>query len=167
MRIDGLSLRPARDADADALIALIGGAYAEYPGCVLDVDGEEPDLRAIASAYARKGGGFWVAIDETTGALVGSAGWLPSAAAERPGWVELRKLYVARAQRRRGLASLLCARVEALARERGAPGVELWSDTRFLDAHGFYAGRGYRQLPGFRQLFDLSQSSEYHFILPL
>jgi GNAT superfamily N-acetyltransferase len=125
------------------------------------------DLRAIASAYARKGGGFWVAIDEATGALVGSAGWLPSAAAGRPGWVELRKLYVARVHGRRGLASVLCARVEAVARERGAPGVELWFDTRFVDAHRFYAARGYQQLPGSRQLFDVSQSSEYHFILPL
>lgn len=167
MPIQGLSLRAARDADADALIALIGNAYAEYPGCVLDVDGEEPALRAIASAYARHGGGFWVAIDDATASLVGSVGWRPSAALDRPGWVELCKLYVAREHRRRGLASLLCDRVEAAALERAAPGVELWSDTRFLDAHRFYAGRGYRQQPGSRQLFDLSQSSEYHFIRPL
>jgi putative acetyltransferase len=159
----GLLTRAARDDDAAGLIELIGSTYAEYPGCVLDVDGEEPDLRAIASAYATKGGSFWVSIDEASGALVGCVGWLPSAAPEMSGWVELRKLYVARTHRRRGLASALCARVEAAARERGAAGVELWSDTRFLDAHRFYANRGYRQQPGSRQLFDLSRSSEYHF----
>jgi putative acetyltransferase len=162
-----LLTRVARDADAAALIALIGSVYAEYPGCVLDVEREEPDLLAIASAYGARGGGFWVSI-EPGGALVGSVGWLPSTGAlESRGWVQLRKLYVARSQRRQGLASALCARVEAAARERGAPGIELWSDTRFLDAHRFYAGRGFSQLPGSRQLFDLSQSSEYQFVKTL
>jgi putative acetyltransferase len=49
-------IRAARDSDAGGLISLIGDVYAEYPGCILDVDGEEPDLRAICSAYAAKGG---------------------------------------------------------------------------------------------------------------
>jgi putative acetyltransferase len=156
-----LQIRAARDTDAAGLIELIGSAYAEYPGCVLDVDGEEPDLRAIASAYGRKGGGFWVAIEPHGGTLVGSAGWLPSSS--QAGWIELRKLYVARAQRRRGLASELCTLVESVARERGAVGISLWSDTRFLDAHRFYAARGYQQRPETRALNDLSNSIEYGF----
>jgi putative acetyltransferase len=163
---DGFLIRAARDDDAEALIGLIGAVYAEYPGCVLDVEREEPDLLEIASAYARKGGGFWVATIEATGAVVGCVGWSPSSASDRSGWVELRKLYVARAHRRKGLAGALCSRVEVAARERGARGIELWSDTRFLDAHRFYAGRGFRQQPGSRQLFDLSDSSEYHFLMP-
>jgi putative acetyltransferase len=156
-----LEIRAALDSDAAGLIELIGSAYAEYPGCVLDVEREEPDLRAIASAYSRKGGSFWVAIEPQRGALVGSVGWLPSST--DAGWIELRKLYVARAQRRRGLASELCGRVEAVARERGAVGISLWSDTRFLDAHRFYAVRGYQQEPETRELNDLSNSVEYHF----
>lgn len=157
-----LEIRVARDTDAAGLIELIGSAYAEYPGCVLDVDGEEPDLRAIASAYARKGGGFWVTIEPQSGALVGSVGWLPSST--QPGWLELRKLYVARAQRRRGLASELCTLVEDVARKQGALGISLWSDTRFLDAHRFYAVRGYQKQAETRALNDLSNTIEYRFI---
>jgi putative acetyltransferase len=164
---DGLLTRAARDEDAVALIALIGGVYAEYPGCVLDVEHEERDLLEIASAYARRGGEFWVSVDEASAGLVACVGWLPSSASEMSGWVELRKLYVVRSHRRRGLAGALCSRVEAAARARGAAGIELWSDTRFLDAHRFYAGRGFRKQPGVRQLFDRSQSSEYHFVKPL
>jgi putative acetyltransferase len=165
---DGLLTRSAHDADATALIALIGGVYAEYPGCVLDVEREEPDLLEIASASARKGGAFWVTIDIDSATLVGCVGWLPSAADSMlRGWVQLRKLYVARTHRRRGLAGALCTRVEAMARERGAAGVELWSDTRFLDAHRFYAARGYARQPGSRELSDLSRSREYHFLKPL
>lgn len=160
---DVVVTRPARDSDRDGLIELIGAAFAEYPGCVLDVEREEPDLLAIASAYARHGGSFWVSIDPRSGALVGSVGWVPSRAPELAGWLELRKLYVARSHRRMGLGSALVARVESAARERCAPGLELWSDTRFLDAHRLYARLGFERGPLTRQLFDLSQSSEYHF----
>lgn len=173
---DSLLTRPARDDDRDGLIQLIGKTYAEYPGCVLDVEREEPDLLGIASAYARYGGAFWVitapapeaapamaeASATAAGVIVACVGWLPSSRAERSGWVELRKLYVARDYRRRGLASALVGRVESAARERGAPGVELWSDTRFLDAHRLYARHGYRQ-GAQRELFDVSRSVEYHF----
>jgi putative acetyltransferase len=160
-------IRAARDSDADGLISLIGDVYAEYPGCILDVDREEPDLRAICSAYASKGGQFWVAVDGADGVgerVVGCVGWSPSSDSSRSGWLELRKLYVARSYRRRGLASALCELVEAAAHARSAPGIELWSDTRFEDAHRFYAQRGYERQAAVRQLFDLSQSSEYQFI---
>jgi putative acetyltransferase len=161
-------IRAARDSDAGGLIALIGDVYAEYPGCILDVDREEPDLCAISSAYAEKGGQFWVALDGVVDErVVGCIGWSPSRDSSRPGWLELRKLYVARSHRRRGLASALCERVEGAARARSAPGIELWSDTRFEDAHRFYAQRGYEQQSAVRQLFDLSQSSEYYFMRQL
>lgn len=160
----GPRIREARDSDAGGLIQLIGGVYAEYPGCILDVEREEPDLKAISSAYSAKGGQFWVAVDGADEAVVGCVGWSPSSDGPRPGWLELRKLYVARSYRRRGLASVLCGHVEQAARSRSAPGIELWSDTRFEDAHRFYARRGYERLSAVRQLFDLSQSSEYHFI---
>jgi putative acetyltransferase len=157
-----LLTRRAQDSDRAGLIQLIGTTYSEYPGCVLAVEQEEQDLLRIASAYEGYGGEFWVTVDPASGALVASVGWLPSPASERGGWLELRKLYVARERRRQGLASALVARVESAARERGALGVELWSDTRFLDAHRLYARQGY-QRGAQRQLFDLSHSVEYHF----
>ena len=159
---DALLTRPARDDDGAGLIQLIGGVFAEYPGCVLDVEREERDLLAIASAYGNRRGEFWVTLDPATGALIASVGWLPSTAPGHSQWLELRKLYVARRHRRRGLGSQLITRVESAAREQGAPGVELWSDTRFHDAHRLYARHGYQQ-GAQRELFDLSNSVEYHF----
>ena len=153
-------IRPARDDDAPGLIALIGACFAEYPGCVLDVDGEMPELRGIASAYAVGGGAFFVA--DQGGLVVGSIGWTPVA-----GGVELKKLYVARSARQRGLAGRFCELVEAAARERSAACVELWSDTRFGDAHRLYERRGYRRSEGLRELKDRSQSLEYHYRLTL
>ena len=151
-------VREARDTDAAALIELIAAVYEEYPGCVLDVDAEAPELRAIRSHFRRLDGRFWVA--ETNGELVGSVGFAPS---EEPDGIELRKLYVAARARRRGLGGQLCERVEAAARSRGARFVELWSDTRFEDAHRLYAGRGYLRPGPTRELHDLSQSVESYF----
>jgi len=53
-------IREARNSDADGLIRLVGTCWAEYPGCVLDVDAEVPELRAIASHFRDRGGRFWV-----------------------------------------------------------------------------------------------------------
>ena len=41
-------------------IALIETCWSDYPGCVLDVDTEAPELRALASYYRGRGGMLWV-----------------------------------------------------------------------------------------------------------
>jgi hypothetical protein len=42
---------------------LIGRCWADYPGCILDVDAEEPHLYALATHYRAQGGALWVAGD--------------------------------------------------------------------------------------------------------
>ncbi len=153
-------LREARDDDAAELIELIGAIWDEYPGCVMDVDGEVPELRRIASAHAEWDGAVWVA--QHAARIVGCVGWVPSIEA---GGVELHKLYVAAEARRTGLGAQLCARVEGA--RAGVDFVELWSDTRFEDAHRLYEGRGYRRGPHTRELHDLSGSVEYYYRLDL
>jgi putative acetyltransferase len=158
-----LVIRDARDDDAEGLIALIGGCFDEYPGCVLDVDGEMPQLRAIATAFAEHGGRFWTA--ELDGAVVGCIGIAPAESSDAPSarGVELKHLYVAKRARRMGLGTSLVALVEAQAASQGARFVELWSDTRFLDAHRLYEKLGYERSRTTRELHDLSYSVEFHF----
>ena len=153
-----MDIRPARDEDADQVIALIASCYQEYPGCVLDVEGEEPELRAVASAYRDRGGCFWVALEEER--VVGCVGILPVAGAAA---IMLKKLYVTRAARRHGLGGRLCMLAESQARARGAAYIELWSDTRFTESHRFYERRGYEKGERTRALNDRSNSVEYHF----
>lgn len=150
-------VRDARDDDAEGIIALIGAVFAEYPGVLLDVDGELPELRRIAS-WAREGDGeFWVA--ERDGRVVGTCGYTGSS--ERGGF-ELKKLYVAASERTTGLGSSFLSRVEARATERGGHFLELWSDVKFTTAHRFYEKRGF-QRGGTRRLGDKSHTVEYHF----
>ncbi len=164
---DELVLRPARDDDAEGLIALIGGCFAEYPGCVIDLDGIDQELKAIATHFCRAGGKFWVLEDAASGNRIAASVGLSPSGSMGAGVVELKKLYVSSAYRRRGIASKLLNLVLEEAREREAPAIDLWSDTRFVEAHAFYAHHGFEQLPETRDLNDPSNTTEFHFIRDL
>jgi predicted GNAT family N-acyltransferase/RimJ/RimL family protein N-acetyltransferase len=151
-------IRPVTDDDSAGLIDLIGTTWAEYPGTVLDVDGEEPWLRAPATYYATHGGRMWVA--ELAGSIVGSVGIRPTA----DDTAELKSLYVSGKARRHGLGEVLTSLVEDEALRLGVRQLELWTDTRFADAHRFYARLGYTRLPGTRELHDRSQTVEYPYV---
>lgn len=156
------TIRVGRDDDADGFIALIGGCWAEFPGCVLDVNGEVPELRALASYYARKGGAVWAA--EADGVL---AGMVCAAPLHTDDAWEIGRMYVARAHRGTGLAHQLLNKAEEHARAAGATPIVLWSDTRFDAAHRFYEKRSYVRSGSIRILDDLSKSLEFRYSKPL
>jgi putative acetyltransferase len=152
-------LRAATDADSPEVIAHIARIWAEYPGCVMDL-AEESDLESVATSYTASGGSIWLA-EDASGALAATVAIVPCEAA--PGGMQLGRLYVAKSARRGGLASKLLAFAESSARARGATFMELWTDTRFTEAHEFYEARGYVRLPGERALRDASDSYEFHY----
>ncbi|KQC40324.1 acetyltransferase [Frankia sp. ACN1ag] len=173
-------LRRARDSDAAALQDLIATAWAEYPGCVLDVDAEEPWLRAPGSAHAAGAGeparALWVVQADPAdpiGAAGPAGGLLASVAvwarpmANLAAAAELKTLYVSALVRRRGLGSALVRRAEREARRWEARQMRLWTDTRFTDAHRLYRRLGYRATGHSRDLHDLSATTEIEFHRPL
>lgn len=147
-----VELRAARDDDSAGVIALIARVFTEYPGCVLDVDKEEPELRAPATLYDR----FWVL--EQRGEIVGC-----SACGVAPPVVELKKIYLDARLRGQGWGRRLIERIEQEAHSCGAARLEAWSDTRFVTAHAVYLRMGYTQGPKTRFLHDLSNTEEYFF----
>ncbi|HEY6433612.1 MAG TPA: GNAT family N-acetyltransferase [Acetobacteraceae bacterium] len=160
MSAEPAAIRPGRDADADGFIALISACWSEYPGVVMDVDGEMPELRALARYYAAKGGTLWAA--EAAGGLVGMIATCPLAA---DSW-EIARVYVDRQWRGGGLGHRLLDVAEAHARAAGATRLELWTDTRFDRAHRFYEKRSYVRAGPIRALDDLSNSIEFHYEKP-
>lgn len=159
-------IRAATDADGDAIAGLIGAAFAEYEGCVFDRAAEFPELDAIASHFAARGGTIWVAADGST--VIGSLGLAPTRDADAPaGALEITKVYVAQAARRRGVARALMAAALARAEAASAGEVRLWTDTRFTDAHRFYEASGFVRGPGARECHDLSATFEYPYRLTL
>ncbi|MFO7777948.1 MAG: putative glycolipid-binding domain-containing protein [Nitriliruptoraceae bacterium] len=156
--LDGTHLRAVRDEDADGLIALVGAAYAEHDGCVLDLPGVDADLTAPATTAAASGGRWWVL--EREGAIVGSVAAGP---VDEHGVLELKRWYLVAQLRGRGLGSRLVARVETHAAALGASTIELWSDSRFEVAHQRYTHLGYHDTGQRRDLHDPSETTEFHF----
>jgi GNAT superfamily N-acetyltransferase len=163
-------LRAGRDDDSEGFIGLIGECWSEYPGCILDVDGEEPHLRALATYFAEAGGALWAA--EQDGRVIGMAATRPmTPAAERQydrdaAW-EICKVYVAKPARGTGVAHALLGAAEAHARAAGAERLVLWTDTRFETAHRFYEKRGFVRQGSIRILDDISNSLEFRYAKPL
>jgi N-acetylglutamate synthase-like GNAT family acetyltransferase len=155
-------IREARDEDAAGVIAVVSAVFAEYPGCIFDLEAEAPELKQPASSFAAEGGKFWVA--ESRGEVVASCGFLP---AEKPSGIELQRVYLRHDQRGSGLATRMFKIVLSAARAEGAEFIELWTDTRFHAAHRFYEKLGFSRSPGERLQNDLSRSSEYHYLLKL
>ncbi len=155
-------IRPGRDEDAEGFIRLIGDCWSEYPGCVLDVDGEVPELRALATYFGDGGGALWVA--EQDGRVVGMAATRPMG---QDAAFEICKVYVAKDQRGSGLAHRLMGTAEDFARKSGAARLVLWTDTRFEAAHRFYEKRGFVRQGAIRILDDLSHSLEFRYVKPL
>ena len=150
-----VTVRAAQNEDAPAVIDLIARCFAEYPGCVLEVDLEEASLRHLTGRFDR----FWVATTPCS-RVVGTI-----ALAESKGQrIELKKLYVDRHLRGHGIARTLIELVETEARQRNATLVELWTDTRFETAHRVYQKLGYRQTGAERALEDLSDTREFYFV---
>ncbi len=154
-------LRPGLDGDADGFIALIGRCWADYPGCVLDLEHEERELFALESYCAGHGGALWTA--EEQGAVVGMAAILPAG----DGVWELKKLYVHPDLHGAGLGQDLLDRAEAHAAAVGAVRLVLWSDTRFTRAHRFYEKRSWVRDGPIRALNDLSGTLEFGYAKPL
>lgn len=167
---DGLTaavVRAVTDDDAAGLIALIGAAYDEHPGCVLDLPGVDADLTAPASSALARGVHWWVVVED--GVVVASVAHGPLVDPEDRGApeVELKRLYVAGSHRRRGLASALTRSLADRAAGVGATALFAWSDTRFVDAHRLYERLGFVRSSFTRDLDDPSCTCEAHFRLAL
>jgi len=160
-RMSAVDLRPGRDGDAEGFIALIGACWAEYPGCILDLDGEVPELRALATYFRDQGGMLWAA--ERDGRVIGMVGARPLN--DDAAW-EICRMYVDATARGIGLAGDLLRAAEDHARAAGAQRLVLWTDTRFTRAHGFYEKQGYMRQGSIRILDDISNSLEFRYAKP-
>lgn len=144
---------------------------------MLDLPGVDDDLPRMHAHVQGLGGAFWVVTAEGTDEVVACGGWVPVEVPLPDGWrpagvapgqpstcAELCRLYVRADHRRRGLGAWFVRRIEAAAAQAGHAVGELWSDTRFHDAHRLYAGLGWERTGETRELHDPSDTTEYRFL---
>ncbi len=151
-------IEPAGFEAAPEVIELIHRVFDEYE-FIWDPEDEFWDLLAEERAfpYFEPRGAMWVMRD-TDGQVVGSI------AAERLDGptVELHRLYLDADLRGQGLGRRLFETGVDWAREQGAWRVELWSDTRFEDAHRLYERLGYVKTDT-RELDDVNDTVEFKY----
>jgi GNAT superfamily N-acetyltransferase len=152
----GPAIRTFRPEDKPGVVAIIKSVYDDY-NYLVDFDHFEADLVDVQSTYQDAGGEFWVADDD--GMIAGCVGVLP----HEGDTCELKRLYVGKAYRRRGLATRLLATARGWAMFRGFRRMVLWSDVLLTAAHGLYLKTGFRPLPGTRAIDPTNPTSVERF----
>lgn len=130
-------IRAWQPGDRQAAAQLIGEALQEF-GLAWEPEGADRDALAVEHYY--RDGAFWVA--EQAGTLVATAGFHPIQRGRKA--VEIRKMYLMPAARRRGLGRFLLQRLEAEIARRGFEQIWLETATALSGAVAFYESMGYR-----------------------
>ncbi|MBL9139044.1 MAG: GNAT family N-acetyltransferase [Verrucomicrobiales bacterium] len=139
---EGYVLRLAAASDGAAVRALVFGILQEY-GLRPDPNGVDADLSDVNRHYFALGGWFAVLTDPR-GIVVGTAGLHPVA----PGVVELRKMYLSKEHRGRGLGRALLLQSMAEARRRGFRRMTLETASVLREAVALYQRHGFVVRPG-------------------
>ena len=128
-------LRPATNADGDAVRALVFEVLREY-GLPPDPEGTDADLSEIERHY-RNG---WFSVLDVDEQIIGSVGLLPLEETV----MELRKMYLHRDWRGRGLGRLLLEQALDEAQQRGARRIILGTAKVLTEAAALYEQSGFQ-----------------------
>jgi putative acetyltransferase len=149
-------IRSATNADAQAVRDLVFGVLGEY-GLLAEHEGVDADLGDIEANYILRGGMFDLVFDENAcdplpygrgsvsggsvlgERLIGTVGLYP----RDPDVSELRKMYLLKSARGKGLGKLLLERVLARARALGFRRIELETSSKLIEAIGLYKKYGF------------------------
>ena len=140
VRILGMRVRTATNADAQRVREIVFTVLAEY-GLTEDPGGVDSDLDDIEASYIRAGGVFEV-VEAEDGRIVGTLGLHP----EGNGVCELRKMYLLREARGRGIGRELMDRTLTHARRLGFRRIELETATPLVEAIALYKRYGFRPI---------------------
>jgi putative acetyltransferase len=145
-------IRSATNADAQAVRELVLGVLGEY-GLLAEHEGVDTDLADIEANYIACGGLFDLVFDESAYGqpphgrgsvlgemLIGTVGLYPRGG----GVAELRKMYLLKSARGKGLGKMLLERVLGRARGLGFRRLELETSSKLIEAIGLYRKYGFK-----------------------
>lgn len=155
-------IRPATNADASATRELVFGVLGEY-GLLAEHQGVDADLSDIQANYVSRGGFFDLVFEETAlnppsrvqyarplhcdggyesvsgPTLIGTVGLYPRDSRV----AELRKMYLLKSSRGRGIGKKMLEHVLARARTLGFRRIELETSSKLVEAIGLYTKYGF------------------------
>lgn len=132
-------LRPATDADSPAVVAVIRRVLRAYR-LPFDPDGIDRPLFELESRFSGPGRRFWVI--EDCGRVVGTV----AIDRRRRGLAELKKMFLDRRYRGRGLGKRMLRAALDFARRSGYRRVMLETHSSLDEAIGLYRRAGFRRL---------------------
>jgi putative acetyltransferase len=130
-------LRAATNTDCRKVAALVYGVLKEY-GLKPDPESTDADLKDIERSYFVRGGAFYV-LEGETGSIVGAYGLYPVDKVT----CELRKMYLHKSFRGRGLGKLLMENALTEARRMGFKRVSLETASVLKEAISLYKSYGF------------------------
>jgi len=130
-------LRPANNKDCDNIADLVYGILREYdlkpdPACT------DADIKDIEHSYFERGGMFFV-LETEDGSIIGAYGLYPV----EEHTCELRKMYLHRAHRGKGLGKLLLEDALSKARQLGFERMILETASVLKEAIALYKSYGF------------------------
>lgn len=130
-------LRPADNKDCERIAELVFAVLREYD-LQPDPESTDADLKNIESSYFERGGAFYV-LEDKPDSIIGAYGLYPQGGAA----CELRKMYLHKSFRRKGLGKMLLENALAKAREMGFETVTLETASVLVEAIGLYKSYGF------------------------
>ena len=131
-----MRVRAYAPGDRDAVLELVAAVLVEY-GFAANVGGVQRDLAEVERGYGGARAGFWVADDD--GAIAGTVAIRP----KEGDTCELKRVYVSKSARGRGIGRALYEHAEAFARAAGYSRIWLDSSRRFVEARKLYERNGF------------------------
>ena len=133
------SLRRASNKDREAITGLVYGVLKEY-GLKPDPATTDADLADIERSYFVRGGAFFV-LEDQNGSIIGVYGLYPL----ENQTCELRKMYLHKDYRGKGLGKLLLDSALTQARESGFKRVALETASVLTEAIALYESYGFEK----------------------
>lgn len=152
-------IRRFQPGDERHITYVIKTCYDEF-GFTFDPEGYNRDCVQVAQYYAHERSAFFVL--EVDGKIVGTGGFIPLNE-ER---CELRRLYLLKEFRGKGLGREFFAYILQQAHAMGFKEMEIWSDKSLTDAHKLYERFGAERITD-RICNDPDQSCEWGYLLDI
>lgn len=130
-------LRLANNKDCEKVADLVYGILEEY-NLKPDPGSTDADIKDIESSYFERGGTFFV-LEEKNGSIIGAYGLYPT----EKGTCELRKMYLHRAFRGKGLGKLLLEEALSKASQLGFKKMTLETASVLKEAIALYKSYGF------------------------
>lgn len=154
-----MRIRRFQPGDEDQIVHVIKTCYEEF-GFTFDPNGYNRDCVQVAQYYNHERSAFFVL--EVDGKIAGTGGFIPLND-ER---CELRRLYLLREFRGKGLGSAFFAHLLHEAYAMGFQEMEIWSDKSLTSAHRLYERFGAERITD-RVCNDPDQSCEWGYLLKI